>query len=66
MSAANEVNAVGQVFGAIHARAWQHFEDEQLDEALELARRMLLESRLSDFHRGGFHLLMAFSNDEFV
>ncbi|PPJ50894.1 hypothetical protein CBER1_07586 [Cercospora berteroae] len=66
MSAANEVNAVGQVFGAIHARAWQHFEDEQLEEALDLARRMLLEPRLGNFHRGGFHLLMAFSNDQCV
>lgn len=63
---AERVNATGQLFGHLHSQAWEFFRMGNLEKATELAQRMLPEPRVGDFHRAGFHLIMAFSDDQYV
>ncbi|CZT21259.1 uncharacterized protein RCC_07122 [Ramularia collo-cygni] len=59
-------NPTGQVFGHAHSQAWELFRAQKLDQAIQLAQRMLSEPRLGNFHRAGFHLIMAFGDDQYV
>lgn len=60
----SSLNPSGQFFETQLLHAWKLLEEERFDEANNLSREMLLEPAMSDWHRAGFHVLLAHAPDQ--
>ena len=64
MSARSQLGAADQHLESQHKLARKMFKEDRFEEANNLSQQMLLKPDISDFHKAGFHTVLAHSPDQ--
>jgi len=64
LTMAHEPDNLTRVFESLTATAWKCYFDNEIERAFELARELLMNPRISDYHEARMHMLLSTAKND--